>query len=334
MRRGLFFAAILPAAVGCNSILGIGSHPVAPPAEAYDGGTIYGMSCSADAAANDAGGAAPGTTCGFVMPNPASSDLPNPAKYRSNPGDGTVSDLVTGLTWEGTVDPASYRRDDAIQYCAAKGAGWRLPTRIELDSLVDFTVSDPNPFAMPLPTNWQPTINPIFSNTPPARFWTSSHTACDPTAAWEVDFSYGHTRQKPVTDAYRVRCVHNAASVCPPTRFQVQADQVHDSATGLTWQQAVEQNLTWDAAMKACPDGWRLPSLVELQTIVDETVQNPAIDGAFMNTPALNGFFWTSSPYVGDRTYAWYVTFIHGHSDIQSVDIPSYVRCVRWDGTP
>ena len=81
---------------------------------------------------------------------------------------------------------------------------------------------------------------------------------------------------------------------------------------------------------------WRLPSLTELQTIVDETKGDPTtppIDGAaFPGTPL--GYFWTSSPQAGDSTYAWYVAFIHGHADVDLTMNRNYVRCVRWDGTP
>ena len=111
------------------------------------------------------------------MPNPARSGLPNPASYTAN-ADGTVSDDVTGLTWEGTVDGTRYMQADAKNHCAAKGAGWRLPTRLELVSLVDFTVAAPGP-----------TIDPIFANAPPEVFWTSSPYYGDVGDAWYVGFA-------------------------------------------------------------------------------------------------------------------------------------------------
>jgi hypothetical protein len=72
-----------------------------------------------------------------------------------------------------------------------------------------------------------------------------------------------------------------------------------------------------------------LPSLTELQTIVDETRQLPAIDGdAFPNTPSM-GYFWASSPYAANPSSAWYVTVIHGHADIEPVTTAYWVRCVQ-----
>jgi len=79
------------------------------------------------------------------MPNPSSSGLPNPARYDTSQS-GVVIDQVTGLMWQ-RESPAEYGFAGAATHCAELGlAGhcdWRLPTRIELVSLVDFTLSNP-----------------------------------------------------------------------------------------------------------------------------------------------------------------------------------------------
>jgi hypothetical protein len=271
------------------------------------------------------------------MPNPADAGLPNPANYV--PSSGNVLDMVTGLTWEGSVNASLLRQFEAVDHCKGKGPGWRLPTRVELASLVDFTVVNPNENTTPDPTTLKPTINAIFTNTPAKRFWTSSHRPCDPTYWWWVGFDYGNTHPIAATDttAYGVRCVRGTPSRCPATRYYpFQPGAVHDGATGLTWQYPMDQTLrAWSDAVMSCPSGagWRVPSLTELQSLVDDTKQNPSIDGAFPDTsPNDDSYFWTSSPYPGDPAYAYYVTFIHGHADIQPRTTLSYVRCVRWDG--
>jgi hypothetical protein len=133
---------------------------------------------------------------GFVMPNPTSAGLPHPASYTTN-GDGTVTDNVTGLIWQVAVDPGSYMPAQAATYCANLGGAWRLPTRVELVSLVDFTVASPGP-----------TINQMyFPNTPPAAFWTSTATAGAAGYVWIVGFDSGITSYDVVDSAYRVRCV-------------------------------------------------------------------------------------------------------------------------------
>ena len=138
-----------------------------------------------------------------------------------------------------------------------------------------------------------------------------------------------------------------AASKCYPTRYQVQAGGlVLDDATGLTWQQTVSAgSYTWRAATTYCAGlgtGWRLPSLTELQTIVDDTTFNPAIDGtAFPNTPST--YFWTSSAFGasdggasdggasdgGASGGAWFVFFNSGFTGVNDAALTFSVRCVR-----
>jgi hypothetical protein len=339
-------AALTPFAAACNSILGIKERPPAVGGSGGGGGTggsggatgtggAAGTSsgCGVDGAADDAGAmdAGAGTTCGFTMPNPASAGLPNPASYTVNTADGTVTDNVTHLTWEGTAGFTVYMQAQASRPCDQKGGGWRLPTRVELVSLVDSTVAKPGPAV-----NAVFASDPIWVNSPgpdDKKFWTSSHAACSTSIGWYVDFANGSTHQANATSAYKVRCVRGQPSNCSPTRYQEQSDgTMTDVFTGLTWQRDVNAQQAWNDATGYCPalgTGWRLPSLTELQTIIDETKQNPAIDGdAFPQTPAM-GYFWTSVAQAGDPDYAWYVTVVHGHADVEQVGTAYWVRCVR-----
>ncbi|MBC8132648.1 MAG: DUF1566 domain-containing protein, partial [Deltaproteobacteria bacterium] len=81
-----------------------------------------------------------------------------------------------------------------------------------------------------------------------------------------------------------------------PGRYDVQADVVSDLATRLTWQRALPEGaLTLALAIDYCSglalagrDDWRLPSLQEFQTIVDESRANPAINvDVFPGTPSV-----------------------------------------------
>jgi hypothetical protein len=359
-------AAQLPFAVGCNSILGIKSHSLAADSgitgtagtggaggAAGVGGMAVGSGCSVDGSAMDADGidAAVGMTCGFIMPNPlnAPGDLPNRASYRKNQAAKTVTDNITGLTWEAEVDATTvYTQAEAITHCQDKpGGSWRLPTRIELVSLVDFTVAKPGPTVSAAAF----TNDPVWTDTPDVngdyrKFWTSSHAAFDGGTGWEVDFSDGSTHQKPSGSFYKARCVTGSPCRCPLTRYQVTgstaADEVvHDGFTGLTWQRAVaDTKMVWSDAATYCTGGWRLPTPTELPTIVDETRETPSIDGVtFADTPGEP--FWTSSPQAGSAdggppAFAWYVTFYHGHSDVYPSNAPAnykwWVRCVRSGG--
>jgi Protein of unknown function (DUF1566) len=114
---------------------------------------------------------------------------------------------------------------------------------------------------------------------------------------------------------------------------------VYDTKTKLTWQQTVPSTAyTWANAKTYCAGvgaslggtGWRLPTIKELQTIVDYSQTSPSIDTtAFPSTPA--DWFWSSSPLAGSSSNAWVVLFFDG-SSVDNVDVSNVnnvVRCVR-----
>ncbi len=123
-----------------------------------------------------------------------------------------------------------------------------------------------------------------------------------------------------------------------------------DPTTGLMWMRCsmgqvwdgaastctgMANTYTWDQAMAltssqtfAGHSDWRLPNIRELQTIVDRSVYNPAIDAlAFPDTPT--SFFWSASAnaYVSDG--AWYVNFSYGFAYSTSKNYYYQVRLVR-----
>jgi len=114
---------------------------------------------------------------------------------------------------------------------------------------------------------------------------------------------------------------------------------VADSVTGLTWEEAAsnggfvlfEQNCSTKTTGGL--SGWRLSTLLELVSIVDFGVRDPAIDlGSFPGT--LSGFFSSSTPIYehgfrsGPQGYGWSVDFKTG---IWTNGTPSdaQFRCVR-----
>jgi len=117
---------------------------------------------------------------------------------------------------------------------------------------------------------------------------------------------------------------------------------VTDHVTGLMWQQAVSTSIyTWGSASTAgtaqsyCAalstagyDDWRLPSLVELMSIVDPSVGSPAISSTyFPGTPS--AVFRSATPVVGSPGNAWVVTFGTGDTGSDAVAAGNYARCVR-----
>jgi hypothetical protein len=243
------------------------------------------------------GKALTGCTCGdgFKMPNDSSTDLPNRAKYVDN-GDGSVTDLVTGLVWERAVDPGYIfpTQESAANYCSGKTGGWRLPTILELLSLVDIN------------SVWS--LNSLFPAPPIEhyKFWASTPLP-DPDF-WLLILPNGIAEVRSDPDSFNfgmaVRCVSITRSPSVPprcftTRYQSRGtDELYDAVTGLTWQKTFDWPYTWDEAKDRCAArgaGWRLPGYLELESIRDFTGADPPIDlTLFPGTTAST--FWTSTP--------------------------------------
>jgi hypothetical protein len=142
---------------------------------------------------------------------------------------------------------------------------------------------------------------------------------------------------------------HPFASADPAdTRFEVAEDGavVLSRVTGMQWTRcSIGQNptgtgcagianrYTWDQANGleaniAGHDDWRLPTVEELQTLVEYRVFNPAINPeAFPNTPPAN--YWSSSEAAYDAFYAWSVHFANGFSNWRHKRQRFEVRLVR-----
>jgi hypothetical protein len=126
---------------------------------------------------------------------PSPPDLPPEGNYSVTAD--TVTDAVTGLVWQRNVPSESYHWEPAKAYCAGLTlpggqTGWRLPTRIELLSIVDLS-------------HVFPSINvTAFPGTPSEWFWSSSHNTSGP---WGVNFSTGGSGSHGQYDGSRVRCV-------------------------------------------------------------------------------------------------------------------------------
>jgi len=125
----------------------------------------------------------------------------------------------------------------------------------------------------------------------------------------------------------------------PPGRYTIANGTVYDTKTLLTWQQInSDKTYTWAEAGQYCATlnlegtGWRMPSVKELQTIVDDTRYvpppdvAPAVDAcAFPYTPLAS--FWTSSPSAEITDYAWVVYFANGATQTDAMVFTSkYVR--------
>ncbi len=118
-----------------------------------------------------------------------------------------------------------------------------------------------------------------------------------------------------------------------PMAFVTTAVSASDRNTGLTWQRQDDASLRiWTEAQGYCDnmvldgfDDWRLPTALELTTIVDYGKTGTVIDGqVFPNAHAAD--YWTV---ISQTDTAWAVNFSLGTGSAISSSSKAYTRCVR-----
>ncbi|NRB38013.1 MAG: DUF1566 domain-containing protein [Pseudomonadales bacterium] len=122
---------------------------------------------------------------------------------------------------------------------------------------------------------------------------------------------------------------------------------ISDSETGLMWQQCslgINGNecltgsitaMTWQQALAAAASNsdfsysdWRLPNKNELASLQDNACFSPAINETLFPASS-SSFYWSSSPYILNNSYAWNVSFGNGDVGNSAKNIAGAVRLVR-----
>jgi Protein of unknown function (DUF1566) len=102
------------------------------------------------------------------------------------------------------------------------------------------------------------------------------------------------------------------------------------AATTFTWQQAIQRVVTINATNYKGFNDWRLPNKNELESLVDLSRDNPAIDPVFPNAPIVG--FWSSTINVKNLGTAWKVNFSDGSVFADSHGTVAHIRVVRGGG--
>jgi hypothetical protein len=127
-------------------------------------------------------------------------------------------------------------------------------------------------------------------------------------------------------------------------RFQlILADQaVLDRETGLVWQRSeiTQSTVSWVNASYFCTTyatgtaqrrGWRLPTLDELQSLLDpgQPAPGPLLPPGHPFVNIFAGVTWTATPYGGGTTYYWYVDLSNGNVGPITPGSLAHYWCVR-----
>ena len=283
--------------------------------------------------------------------------------YRNN-GDGTISDLNTGLMWQ--ADPGAKKTFSQAVAGAAKCklAGyrdWRLPTIKELYSLILFSGTDPDPMSSSTASQ-KPFIDTKYfkfkygDTAKGDRIIDSQFATCTryvsttmrgDATMFGVNFADGRIKGYPMKNprtgkgkGFHVLYVRGAKSY-GKNKFKDNRDgTVTDAATGLTWMKVdsgalkagrkKDGKLNWKEALNwaenlkyAGHSDWRLPSVKELQSIVDysrspATTNSAAIDPVFQATSFVAeggkrdfGNYWSGTTHasLSRASTAGYVAF-------------------------
>jgi hypothetical protein len=156
-----------------------------------------------------------------------------PVRFRDN-GDGTISDLWTGLMWEkkgnnGTIhfQGDTYTWSDEFGEESPNGSvfnvfldslnfppgfagktDWRLPTLAELQGILDYTRRPSLPGIFD--SNCEPGCDHSqCSCTADDYYWSSTSFAANPRGAWAVGGGFGHVVAQDKNVRYWVRAVRN-----------------------------------------------------------------------------------------------------------------------------
>jgi hypothetical protein len=297
---------------------------------------------------------------GAVAGGPAAGGATQPPSFSTDTASGTVTDQVSGLIWQ-LVSPvggcsaadaaASCTLSDAVAYCAsltlAGSSDWRVPTKIELETLLDYSHAQPPYIANAfLPT--QASISTVATS-----YWTASALEEDLAYNWYVEFLSANgssTWAGAGGSLGSVRCVRGTG-ISPTTaaahytilagaidagvaEASVTGDVVADNWTGLSWERMTPTNqmnlADADSYCAGLGSGFRLPTLKELLTLVDPTAYSPSIDTMTFPATPTDQYYWSSTLNEPNNGYGFGVRFDYGETSSSLNGVSGYyVRCVH-----
>ena len=101
------------------------------------------------------------------------------------------------------------------------------------------------------------------------------------------------------------------------------------SAEAFTWQQALQRAQTVNSGGGfAGASVWRVPTIKELRSLVEQQCADPAINLTRFPNPG-SDFVWSSSAVACSASYAWFVDFYYGNTSWSNKNNYYQLRLVR-----
>lgn len=287
-----------------------------------------------------------------------------PLEHGTYTGNYVTIDNVTGLVWKTCEESKSgstcaggtqniYTWYNAVNTCSSlnlanSGAGyygrtnWRLPTSIEWRTLWIYTGTNPALDATYFPQ--------LAGGGQPE--WSATTVLSQQDRAWVESESSGQSSMDStttkITTNKALRCVSDLNNLLAISYTQLDNTMVRDNVTNLIWQRCTAGQvydstcsgtrigLNWKGALAYCANlnlggrSWRLPSLAELRSLVNQSKTNPSIDSnIFPSTYASASLLYFSSTSKGDNnSYFWGVSFTDGAIGFTTKTGSSVIRCV------
>jgi len=114
-------------------------------------------------------------------------------------------------------------------------------------------------------------------------------------------------------------------------------DVIYDTTTHLLWQDAPingDASVTYKEASNYCKflqigkyNNFRMPTLFELQTLVDYKNYKPAILDGFKYVADTT--YWTSTPFADADDEVWTINFEKGSRSTKAIYYDRHFRCVQ-----
>jgi hypothetical protein len=131
----------------------------------------------------------------------------------------------------------------------------------------------------------------------------------------------------------------NDGTQCNSSRFKcvMNNQAVLDRETGLVWERSPDTTVRdWTFACAICyrrevanRKGWRLPTIEELASLVDNDIPNPTLPTGHSFINVQSNWYWSSATHADYTSSAWVVSFLGGDVAYDNKSNDHYVWCVR-----